>query len=213
MRPRLVILGAGGHGAVVADCAAESGAFSQVAFLDDRWPGLLDRDGWPVVGRLTSLGSYAQPADLVFVGLGDTHHRQRLVAEIRGLGLKMATLVHPRSIVSRRAELDAGCLVAAGAVLNVGARVAECGIVNTGATVDHHCELAALVHVCPGAHLGGAVTVGARSWLGIGCSVKHGISIGEDVTVGAGAAVIADVPHGATVLGVPARGRGDSGQE
>jgi len=47
--------------------------------------------------------------------------------------------------------------------------------------------------------------VGARTWIGIGAAVRHGIRVGADVTVGAGAAVVDDLADGVTAVGVPAR--------
>jgi len=49
------------------------------------------------------------------------------------------------------------------------------------------------------------VRVGDLSWIGIGASVRQLVRIGGGVMVGAGAVVIADVPDGVTVAGVPAR--------
>ncbi len=66
-------------------------------------------------------------------------------------------------------------------------------------------QLADAVHICPGAHLAGEVQVGACSWIGIGASVIQQIRIGADVTVGAVAAVVCDLPDGVTAVGVPAR--------
>jgi len=47
--------------------------------------------------------------------------------------------------------------------------------------------------------------VGDRTWIGIGAAIHHCVRIGADVMVGAGAAVVDDVPDGVTMLGVPAR--------
>jgi acetyltransferase-like isoleucine patch superfamily enzyme len=41
--------------------------------------------------------------------------------------------------------------------------------------------------------------------VGIGASVAPGVAIGDHAVVGAGAAVLDDVPAGAVVGGVPAR--------
>jgi acetyltransferase-like isoleucine patch superfamily enzyme len=78
-------------------------------------------------------------------------------------------------------------------------------IVNTAATIDHDCWLGDGVHVCPGTHLAGNVSIGDRAWIGIGSAVRQRLEIGADAVVGAGAAVVADVPSGKTVVGVPAR--------
>ncbi len=49
------------------------------------------------------------------------------------------------------------------------------------------------------------VTVGAGAWLGAGVKVLDGVRIGDRAVIGAGAVVRADVPDGATAVGVPAR--------
>jgi serine acetyltransferase len=71
--------------------------------------------------------------------------------------------------------------------------------------VEHECELGEAVHVAPGACLAGRVRVGAYAFIGIGAQVIQCLAVGEGATVGAGAVVIADVPDGATAVGVPAR--------
>jgi acetyltransferase-like isoleucine patch superfamily enzyme len=42
-------------------------------------------------------------------------------------------------------------------------------------------------------------------WLGAGATVLHGVTVGRDAVVAAGAVVTRDVPAGALVAGVPAR--------
>ncbi len=49
------------------------------------------------------------------------------------------------------------------------------------------------------------IRVGAGAWLGARVSVFDGVSIGDRAVVGAHAVVRADVPDGATAVGVPAR--------
>ena len=49
------------------------------------------------------------------------------------------------------------------------------------------------------------VKVGAGAWLGAGVKVLDGVRIGDRAVIGAGAVVRADVPDGATAVGVPAR--------
>jgi acetyltransferase-like isoleucine patch superfamily enzyme len=49
------------------------------------------------------------------------------------------------------------------------------------------------------------ITLGDNVWLGAGAKVLDGVRLGNDVVVGAGAVVTADLPDGAVAVGVPAR--------
>jgi sugar O-acyltransferase (sialic acid O-acetyltransferase NeuD family) len=201
----LLILGAGGHGRVVAEAAADEGRWTEIAFLDDAFPEISSPPAWPVVGRLAELEARAGAHDACVVAFGDARARLTSIERAVAAGLDVPALVHPRATVSNYAVLSMGCVVLAGAVINYGASVAAGCIVNTAASVDHDCVLDAGVHVCPGAHLAGCVSIGARTWFGIGAVAKQRVRIGADVIVGAGAVVVADVRDAVTVVGIPAR--------
>ncbi|MFQ5513594.1 MAG: acyltransferase [Myxococcota bacterium] len=49
------------------------------------------------------------------------------------------------------------------------------------------------------------VHIGARVWLGANVLVLRGVSIGDDVVVGAGSVVTNDIPAGVLAVGAPAR--------
>jgi len=204
MKP-LGILGASGHGKVIADTALHLG-FSEVLFFDDAWPDKSSNGVWPVLGTTEALLRSLSECDAVIVGIGDNSVRLQNQFTLVSAGARMSTLIHPSAAVSAFARIGSGSVVFAGAVVNVDAVLGDAVIVNTGATVDHDCVLADGVHVAPGAHLSGDVQVGKRSWIGVGACVKKGIRIGADVMVGAGAVVIEDIPDGTTVVGNPARG-------
>lgn len=201
---RLAILGASGHGKVVADTAIAAG-WSDVVFFDDGWPGVSQNGVWSVVGGTQQLTSRLNEYDGVIVGIGNCEVRGSKHQLLKSAGARFATIVHPRAWVSPHAQVGDGCVVMAGAVVNIDARIGDAGIVNTGATIDHDCVLDEAVHISPGAHLSGNVHVGARSWVGVGAAVRQGLAIGADVMVGAGAVVVKPVPNGATVVGNPAR--------
>ncbi|MGB7739642.1 MAG: acetyltransferase [Steroidobacteraceae bacterium] len=201
---KLAVLGASGHGKVVADAALAAG-WAEVVFYDDRWPALQSVADWPVVGDSRLLLAQASSADGVIVGIGDCRVRSEKQALFVAAGVQLARIVHPRAWVSSRAVLGAGSVVMAGGIVNIGAVLGAGCIVNTGATVDHDCVLGVAVHVAPGANLSGQVTIGDCSWIGVGACVREGVRIGDGVMVGAGAVVVADVADGLTVVGSPAR--------
>lgn len=200
---RLALLGAGGHGKVVAD-AALSGDWDVVEFFDDDWPQRQFNGLWPVMGDLSMLMGRCKEFQGVIVSIGDCAVRWGKHHALCRAGAPLVTVVHPAATVSKYAVLGMGTVVMAGAILQIDSVVGQASIINTGATVDHDCRLGDAVHICPGAHLSGNVQVGQGSWVGVGATVRQGIVIGERVTVGAGAVVVGAVPDGLTVAGNPA---------
>jgi pyridoxal phosphate-dependent aminotransferase EpsN len=202
----LIVFGAGGHGKVVADVGRSMG-FRLAGFVDDD----PTRDGaeiWgiPVIGwdRLVAQ-SPRNGGVVVALGIGSNEARERTHARLRAAGFQIATLIHPTAAVAPSAQLGEGTVVMANASVNPDAIVGAGVIVNTGAVVEHDCRVADYAHLSPKAALGGAVTVGRRSHLGLGAVALPGIRIGADVRAGAGAALHRDVSDGKTVVGVPAR--------
>lgn len=204
MSGTLAILGAGGHGRVVADVALSAG-WVDVVFFDDAWPRLTSNRAFPVLGDTAALLAAADQFRELAVAIGDNQTRLFHCEKFMTAGFTLPVIVHARGYVASDAELGPGTVVCAGAVVQPGCSVGVAGIVNTSATLDHDCVLADAVHICPGAHLAGAATVGTRTWIGLGACVNQGLTIGQNVIVGAGAAVISDVADGLTVVGNPAR--------
>jgi sugar O-acyltransferase (sialic acid O-acetyltransferase NeuD family) len=204
---RLLIIGAGGHGKVVADAALSMRSWEQIAFVDDKGQTLGSPLGLSVVGTVAQLAELARDYRAVSIAIGNVRTRLELLQRCKALGMKLPVIAHSSSAVSSFAVLEEGCVVFAHAAVNPGARLGAGCIVNTGASVDHDCELGEGVHVGPGVQLAGDVRVGVRTWIGIGACVLQGIVIGSDVMIGAGSVVVSNVESGLTVMGVPARPR------
>lgn len=201
---RLAILGASGHGKVVADIA-ECVGWQEIVFYDDAWPKLANIRDWVVAGDSGTLLNSLRLFDGVFVAIGHNETRLAKLAILAEQGAPLVSLIHPMATLSRYSVLGVGCVVMPGGIVNIDAQLGQGCIVNTGASIDHDCLLADGVHVSPGARLAGNVTVGENSWIGIGASIRQSVHIGTRVIVGAGAVVVNDIPDQCTVVGVPAR--------
>lgn len=199
----LIIIGAGGHGKVVADAAEKSGQWQRIVFVDRLYPRLELCGSWSVVARdISDLGNIEAK---FFVAIGDNDTRAKVFQKTLELGYKPATVVHPHAQLSGYADVESGVLVLAGCVINAGAKLCRGSIINTGATVDHDCSVGEFVHLSPGVNLAGDVNVGKCTWLGTGVSTKQCINIGPDIVVGVGAAVVSDLLMPGTYIGVPAK--------
>lgn len=199
----LLILGAGGHGRVVAETAIAAG-LSVAGFLDED-PSLLRQRplGLPVLGNTDTLNQ-TDAAALGF-GVGRNSTRLALLHRFAISRWSLPWIIHPRAWLSPSAVVGPATVVMANASVQTACQLGAAVIINTNASVDHDCVLADGVHVSPGAHLAGNVTVGESTHIGIGASVIEGIRIGANCLIAAGAVVVQDVPDGQRVAGVPAR--------
>ncbi|HEL1586672.1 TPA: acetyltransferase [Streptococcus suis] len=195
---QLFIIGASGHGKVVAEIASLNG-YQEIYFLDD-FSKECHLGPWSIVGT----SQYPIPSDAaVFVAIGDNKIRSKIVHRFKDW--EQPSLIHPRAIVSPTVSLGKSCVVMANAVLQPDVKLGDGCIVNTAASIDHDCKLGDFVHISPGSHLAGGVTVGQQTWIGIGSSVIQSLSICKDVIVGAGGVVIQSITSSGTYVGNPCR--------
>ena len=202
---KLLILGAGGHGKVVAETAMATGRWKSIAFLDDELPVGTRVLDFPVVGAFSDALALHETYGEALVAVGDSHIRLDLMAQLSTAGFLLPVLVHSSAVVSPSAFLAEGTVVFAQAVVQADTQIGRGCIINTASTVDHDCRLDDGVHVCPGSHLAGGVSVGQSCWLGIGSVIIQNIQIGDESMVAAGAVVISDVERHSTVAGLPAK--------
>ena len=195
---KLAIIGASGHGKVVADIARKNG-YKEIVFLDDD-DSIHECGGYPVIGKSTEAGTI--DADVI-IGIGNARVRKQIQESIQNE--KLVTLIHPDAVVAEDVVIGKGTAVMAGAVINPGVRIGKGCIINTCSSVDHDCIVDDFVHVAVGSHLCGTVNVGAGTWIGAGVTVNNNVFICPDCMIGAGAVIVNDIWERGTYVGVPAR--------
>lgn len=204
----IIIVGAGGHGRVVADALQAAGR-PVLGFTDnDHAAWGTTRCGAPVLGNDDVLKRHEPQSVLLANGLGTIRVstlRRDVFLKFKAQGYRFATIVHPSATVSEHASIGEGCQVMARAVVQVGATVAANTIINTGTIVDHDCTIGAHSHLATGATLSGGVTVGENCHIGAGATIIQGVSLGDHCLVAAGAVVVRDAATRSRLAGVPAR--------
>ena len=195
---KLAIIGASGHGKVVADIARKNG-YNEIIFLDDN-DNIYECGGYPVTGKSTEAGIIDVD---VIIGIGNASVRKRMQESLPDE--KMVTLIHPNAVVAEDVVIGVGTVVMAGAVINPGARIGRGCIINTCSSVDHDCNVGDYVHIAVGSHLCGNVSVGNGTWIGAGATVSNNVSICPNCMIGAGAVIVKNIDLAGTYIGVPAK--------
>ncbi len=188
----VVIIGASGHGKVIADIVASAGD-KVVGFLDDN----------PNINVLGKVSDYPKFSDKYFIiAIGNADVRQRIANEIT---VKWYTAVHATAVVSPSAEIGDGTVVMPNVVINASTKIGVHCIINTGAIIEHDNKIGDYSHVSVGSRIGGTVTIGSHSWIGIGSTLSNNVTICDRCTIGAGSVVVRDILEQGTYVGVPAK--------
>jgi sugar O-acyltransferase (sialic acid O-acetyltransferase NeuD family) len=205
MAKQLCIIGAGGHGKVVADAALFQNKWDRIFFVDDRYPSLSSVMGLEVVSTVDHFCQHAGLDIQAIVAIGDNATRERVQELLKNHIIEIATVIHPRAVVAQSVSIGAGTMILAGAVINADAKIGQGVIINTGAIVEHDCVIGDWTHLCPKVACAGGVKIGARVCVGLGSNIIQNVILGNSVTVGAGSVVLRSVDDHQQVVGVPAR--------
>ena len=201
MNEQVIVIGASGHGKVIADIVRRSGDVL-MGFLDDNGALSSEIAVIPVLGKVADHEKY--PDASFVVGIGNSAIREKIVRQLGDV--RWYTAIHPSAVISALdTEIGAGSVVMANAVLNPSAHVGAHCIINTSAVVEHDGHVEDFAHISVGAKLGGAVSIGSHTWVGIGGTVSNNIVVCDHCILGAGAVVVQDIKECGTYVGVPAR--------
>lgn len=201
MSEQVIVIGASGHGKVVADIVRKSGD-TLLGFLDDNETLPPAICGIPVLGKTAEYAKY--PEASFVIAIGNAAVREKIARQLDGV--RWYTAIHPSAVISPLdVHIGVGSVVMANAVVNPSAHIGKHCILNTTAVVEHDNRIGDFAHISVGAKLGGTVTIGNRAWVGIGAAISNNVTICDDCMVGAGAVVICDIKESGTYVGVPAR--------
>ena len=149
----ILIIGAGGHGQVVAECAEACG-YEKIDFLDDNYAD--------AVGGIDELEDIAINYDGVIVSIGNNEIRRELISRVQIIKAPLTTLIHPGAYVSPTATVGSGSIVLPGVVIHTNAIIGKGCIISIGALIDHDAIVEDFSHINTGAVVGAGIRAGGR---------------------------------------------------
>lgn len=178
-----------------------------VGFLDDdvalRGTAI---DGVPVLGSLDAVTQHPDARLVVCAGSGRA--RSAIVMRLSECGVgdaRYARVIDPSVRIPASCTVGPGSILLANTVLTADVAVGAHVVAMPHVVLTHDDTVEDFATLCAGVALGGRVTVGARAYLGMNASVRQGLRVGEDATLGMGSALLTDLPDGERWAGVPAR--------
>jgi sugar O-acyltransferase (sialic acid O-acetyltransferase NeuD family) len=179
--------------------------------------GILDDDlelhgtelaGVPVVGSLVDA---VERPEALLVCVGPSRSRRSVVRRLSESGVaddRFTTYVARSARIGRSSAVAPGSILLDNVVVTADAAIGRHVVVMPNCTITHDDVLEDFATLAAGVCLGGTVHIGEAAYVGMNASVRQGVTIGSESTVGMGAVVLHDVPAEATWAGVPARQMG-----
>lgn len=195
---RVIIIGAGGHGKVVADIVKCRGD-EVIGYLDDKSQDELPE--FKIIGTTHDVGKFDDV--WYFPAIGNATIRENIFKQ--NSDIQWYTAIHPAAVIADDIFIGRGTCIMANVVINPGATIGAGCILNTASTIDHDCIISDFVHLSPGVHISGTVAVGEKTWVGIGACIVNNVTICANCVIGAGAVVICNLTIQGTYVGVPAK--------
>ena len=207
---RILIIGCGGHGKVVADAAEETNYYEKISFLDNNLEQLNKYQtnfNKNIIGDISkeNIIKFSELFSHAFVGIGDNKMRMQWLKEIKTIGMQIPNIIHPSAQISKYVELEYGSFINANVVIQCNTIIKHGCIINTSSSIDHDSIIEEGTHISPGVNIAGNVKIGKRSWIGLGSKIIQNIEIGDNVIVGAGSLVLKNIPSNLEVFGSPTK--------
>jgi len=209
MNKKILLIGGGGHCKSVLDSLLEQNDYTEIGIIDKKENiGKLVL-GVPIIGcddDLPSLFNNGYEYAFITVGsIGNPFLRIKLYNIICEIGYKIPIIIDSSAKVSKHAIIEQGVFIGKKCIVNAGSHIQKGAIINSGSIIEHDCQIAAFVHIGPGAILGGEVVVGENSHVGLNAMVKQQVHIGSNSVIGMGSVVLHNIDNNIMAYGNPCR--------
>jgi len=164
--------------------------------------------GIPIINSRINLFKNESLVGMQFaISVGNNRIRANLASQIRKMGGKTPTIIHPSAVVSKYSQISVGVVIHANAVIQAGASIGEDTVVSYNASVTHTSMISKACYLAAYANVGAYVTIMDYVLIGQGAIIiSSKVSyIGSNVIIGAGSVVTKDIEANTIVAGNPAR--------
>jgi sugar O-acyltransferase (sialic acid O-acetyltransferase NeuD family) len=207
-KPKLILIGGGGHCKSCIDVIVQEGRFEIEGILDLPDKVGMEILGYPIIGTDFDLERLTSKIDYFFITLGQIKSPESRVIkynQLKKLQLKIPVIISPHAYVSRFSTIGEGTIIMHFAQVNANAKIGVNCIINSKALVEHDAQIGDHCHVSTGAIINGGVIVGDNSFVGTGAKVLQYLKIGSGITIGAGAVVTKNLTEPGTYVGIPSK--------
>lgn len=202
---KICIIGAGGFGREVLSSFKESYLLqdkkieNEVVFWDDD-PKLINKK---VMGINVIRSDEFNPLEYkIVIAVGDPYTRKKIVESLPK-ETQYVTLIHPNAIIMENCEIGTGSIITAGCIITCNIKIGKHSHLNLNTTIGHDSKIGDYFTTAPGANISGECEFGNCIYFGTNSSVRQGITICDNVTIGMGGVVVKKINEPGIYIGNP----------
>lgn len=189
MKPKILLIGGGGHCKSVIDVIEMEGSFTIAGIIDQK--ELLGQKilGYEVIGCDDNLEALFARFKYAIVTVGQIQSpnvRIKLFNRLTSIGFKMPPIISPMAYVSKHATVESGTVVMHNALINANAAVGKNCIINTKALIEHDSIIGDHCHISTGAILNGGTVAAQGTFFGSNAVSKEYAAFAEKSFIKAG---------------------------
>lgn len=209
-RKKVIILGAGGFARetiwVFRETNEERNEWKILGFIDENKEnhGKIICD-LPILGGFEWFDKNNYNDLYVINSIGFPKTKETVIEKAISKNLKFCSIIHPTVRMSKYIEIGKGTIITAGNILTTQIKIGNHVILNLDCTIGHDSIIEDYCTVAPGVHISGNVHLEKGVDFGTGATIIQGITIGAWSIIGAGAAVVSNIPSNVTAVGIPAK--------
>jgi sugar O-acyltransferase (sialic acid O-acetyltransferase NeuD family) len=175
MKPKLILIGGGGHCKSCIDVIEQENKFS-IAGVVDVNTSIRDLLGYRLLGNDGDLAKLRLSYDYALITIGQITTpatRVQLFDYAKSLGFKLPVVISPRAYVSKNAKIGSGVIIMHDALINSGVIVGDNCIINTKSLIEHDAVIENNCHISTAAIINGGAIVKQGSFVGSNAVVRE----------------------------------------
>jgi len=191
-KPRIILIGAGGHAVSCIDVIEQISEFSIFGLVGKSSELNKKILGYHVLANDENYSTLIKQCQFAVISVGQIKSPEARISLYKRTidhGFKMPVIISPLAYVSSHASIGQGTIVMPGAIVNAGAVIGKNCIINSNSLIEHNAEINDHCHISTGAIVNGDVIIGFGTFIGSGSVIKQGIKIGSHCLVGMGASI------------------------
>lgn len=204
-----MIFGTGSFAEVAHYYLTKDGGYEVAAFTADK-EALTEKEkfGLPVIPFERIQDNYPPEEHEMFVAIAyrdQNRIRARKYLEAREKGYRLIRYVCSKAIVWDNVQMGDNCFIFEANVIQPYVVIGNDVIVWSGNHIGHHSSIGDHCFIASHAVISGHAKIGRYSFLGVNASIRDGVTVAEECTIGAGALIVRDTQARGVYGGHPAR--------